>query len=251
MARLGPAGKMRRLLEFLLGLRDDRVLLALREHGFGAAEREQGWGLMQALGMTQAIPAPTAATPGVMAALDAWRNEWLRVLRVSLAQSFPQVHAQLFRGIERAGQDSISVVPTFLVRFEKLQSQNDATSRAAVAKLRSRGFTPERQQEARQLLESLRRCELPNRPDPAVRRATTHKAEAALWEYYVEWSQIARAAIKDVRLLGLLGFRGGSGSDADDGEAPMASRPAEVSKPTTSKRRTRTRSTGRKARKAV
>ena len=56
MARLGPAAKMRRVLEFLLGLRDDRVLGCLTEFGFTEQDREKGWDVLRALGLTQAVP---------------------------------------------------------------------------------------------------------------------------------------------------------------------------------------------------
>jgi hypothetical protein len=37
---------------------------------------------------------------------------------------------------------------------------------------------------------------------PEVRRA----ADEALWAWYVEWSKISRAAIRDARMLRVLGF---------------------------------------------
>ena len=43
--------------------------------------------------------------------------------------------------------------------------------------------------------------------DSEQRRAEIHRAEAALWNYYREWSQIAQAVIKDERLLKRLGYR--------------------------------------------
>ncbi len=225
MARLGPAGKVRRVIEFMLGLRDDRVLEAMAAHGFGEADRAKGWELLRALGMTQAVPVPTSEISGTLALLDAWRHEWIRIVHVSLAHSFPDVDARLFRGIGKTRQESILFVPAFLDRFEKLERVNDASSRAAFAKLRSRGFTAERRQEARRMLQELLHVKRPTVPDPEIRRAAIHQAEAALWEYFVEWSQIARAVLKDARLLKLLGYRGGQAPDEEHTELRAAEKP--------------------------
>lgn len=218
MARLGPAGKVRRLLEFLLGLRDDRVLAALAERGFSDADRAKGWDLLRALGMTQCVLPPTSMTNSALDPLDAWRHEWLRLVHVSLAHGFAEADAKLFRRIDKATLASPEVVSVFLSRFEKLERSNDATTQAALAKLRERGFTAARRDEARQMLREFLQFNPPEIPDPEVRRAAIRQAEAALWAYYVEWSQIARTVIKDVRLLELLGFREGRGDDEEAGE---------------------------------
>jgi len=68
-------------------------------------------------------------------------------------------------------------------------------------------------------------------PDLQQLRAAVENAETALWDYYVEWSQLARMAVKDPRLLKLMGFRGGA-NDAEDAEpeppAPTAAEPTRV-----------------------
>jgi hypothetical protein len=48
------------VFEFLLGLRDDRVQDALAARGFGARERQLGWDLLKAVGLTQAVAVVTA-----------------------------------------------------------------------------------------------------------------------------------------------------------------------------------------------
>lgn len=215
MARLGPAAKVRRLLEFLLGLRDDRVLAALAERGFSDADRAKGWDLLRALGMTQCVLASISRNNSALDALDAWRKEWIRLVHVSLAHGFADVDAKLLRRIDKATLASPEVVAVFLSRFEKLERSNDATTQAALAKLRDRGFTAARRDEAREMLREFLHFKPPEIPDPEIRRAAIRQAEAALWAYYVEWSQIARTVIKDVRLLELLGFREGRANDAE------------------------------------
>lgn len=243
MARLGPAGKVRRLLEFLLGLRDDRVLSALVEHGFSDADRAKGWDLLRTLGTTQCVPAPTSMNDTAFDTLDAWRQEWLRLVHVSLAHGFSELDAKLFRRIEKATQPSPEVVSVFLSRFEKLERSSDATTQAALAKLRKRGFTAERRDEATQMLKAVLQFKPRELPDPEIRRAAIRQAEAALWAYYVEWSQIARTVIKDVRLLELLGFREGRTPD-DETEEP-AEATAETSVP---EAKSKTAKRGRKKR---
>lgn len=219
MARLGPAGKVRRLLEFLLGLRDDRVLAALAERGFSDAERAKGWDLLRALGMTQSVLARTSMDNSALDSLDAWRQQWVRLVHVSLAHGFAELQAELFRRIDKATQPSPEVVSVFLSRFESLERSSDATAQAAIAKLRERGFTAARRDEARQMLREFLQFKPPEIPDPETRRAAIRQAEAALWTYYVEWSQIARTVVKDVRLLELLGFREGKVDDEEAGDA--------------------------------
>lgn|GEM_PF-3383632 len=237
MATLGTAAKMRRVLEFLLGLRDDRVGAALATCGFSASDRERGWTLLRNLGMTQAAPPPAALDHAPDAALDGWRYQWLRIAKVSLELDFPRVHDQIFAGIGW-NQPSIAVLSKFLARYEKLQRAADGPSRAAVAKLAARGLTSERIQEARELMMGFAVLKPVQVIDPAIRRAAVTAAEAALWNYYLEWSQIARAVIKKPRLLSLLGF----GAPTDDAEpeqpptaagAPAAPAAEAASKPVT------------------
>jgi hypothetical protein len=230
MASLGTAGKLRRVFEFLIGLRDDRVLVALGARGFGEEQHARGWELLTALGLTRVAALPAPKTNQAELALTAWRYEWLRIARASLEQDFPTVHEQLFGGLYKRRSETLGIVLAFLARFDKLQRASDATSRAALAKLRTRGLTSERIDEVRQFIEAMRRPAepAPERGNAAKRRAATHKAETALWAYYVEWSQIARAVIKDERLLKLLGYRGAQTNDESEAE------PAQMSEPTVS-----------------
>jgi hypothetical protein len=212
MARLGPAGKVRRLLEFLLGLRDDRVLSALMAHGFSEADRAMGWDLLRALGTTQCV-VRMSMNNTALDALDTWRRNWVRLIHVSLEHGFAHLDAKLFHRIDGATRSSLEVVTVFLNRLDRLERENDATTHAALAKLRERGFTAAQREEGKQLLRAAQRFRPPEIPDPEVRRAAIRQAEAALWAYYVEWSSIARTVIKDERLLELLGFREGKASD--------------------------------------
>ncbi len=247
MARLGTAAKMRRVLDFLIGLRDDRVSTVLAEYGFTANERNQGWDLLRALGLTQAVPTTVPLVNATFVALDAWRQHWMRIAQVCLEADFPRVYGQIFAGIDQPRQLSLAIVPIFADRIDKLERAKDANSCAALAKLRKRGLTNARLDEARKLIEDFRNAKPPQLPDVELQRAQIRKAETALWDFYVEWSQITRATIKEPRLLELLGFRGGASDDEPQGAAaadelgPVATAPL-----TQAKRRVRGKQAVRK-----
>jgi hypothetical protein len=224
MATLAPAAKMRRVLEFLIGVRDDRVRAALGTHGFTERDRVQGWELLSALGMTQSAAPPVTTASPALDALDEWRGHWLRVARASLTRDYPQVLATVFAGLDKPNQPSLSVVTVFVQHFEKLERAKDAASRGAIAKLQKRGLTDERVQEAKRLVDNALHPARVEMPDPELRRMAIHKTESELWDYYVEWGQIARAVIKDERLLALLGYRSGNTDDESTRESaePLA-----------------------------
>lgn len=113
-----------------------------------------------------------------------------------------------------------AIVPIFADRIDKLELAKGANSCAALAKIRKRGLTNARLDEARKLIEDFRNAKPPQLPDVELRRAQIRKAETALWNFYVEWSQIARAAIQEPRLLELLGFNGGAADDEQQEPAP-------------------------------
>jgi hypothetical protein len=206
MTTLSTAGKARRLLEFMLGLRDDRVLRLLESRGFSASDHEQGWQLLRNLGMTRSVPVASSGNGALETAIESWRLEWTRIARVSLARSFPELCDALFRASKKKDQTPLVLLLRFLDRLEKLQSARDTNSRAALAKLASRGLTSERIAEGRALVDQLKRPALPAVPNANQRRSAIKKAEDALWAYYIEWSEIARAVIKDRRLLDVLGY---------------------------------------------
>jgi hypothetical protein len=215
MARLSAVAKVQRVVEFLLGLRDERVLAALVGCGFTQRERAEGWQLLQTLGMTDTAREVRHDDEPVLQKLDAWHNQWIRIAKVSLQRGFPRVYDQIIPSVGNVSHASVIVVPVFLRNFEKLTRAKDTESKAALAKLRQRGLTPERIAEGQQLAAQFMKLNVSTTPAPDLRkrRAAIEQAEAALWDYYLEWSQLARTVIKDVRLLKLLGFRGGTVDD--------------------------------------
>jgi hypothetical protein len=80
-------------------------------------------------------------------------------------------------------------------------------ARAARALLLRRGLSDAVLDEADAMLAVSRT--LPPATEPPRARATDEEARAAedaVWAWYREWSDIARATVRDARLLGVLGF---------------------------------------------
>ena len=88
--------------------------------------------------------------------------------------------------------------------------------------MQKRGLTDERVQEAKRLVDKALHPARVEMPDPELRRMAIRKTESELWDYYLEWGQIARAVIKDERLLALLGYRSGNADDESTRESAEA-----------------------------
>jgi hypothetical protein len=97
---LGAAAKVRRVVEFLLGLRDERVAATLAGCGFMTTERAKGWLLLQALGMAN-VARDVRQDSDLQSKLDAWHNHWFRVAKVSLQHDFPRVYDQIFSDLNQ------------------------------------------------------------------------------------------------------------------------------------------------------
>ena len=74
-----------------------------------------------------------------------------------------------------------------------------------MSRRRRRGLTDEELAAARALLARVQRG--PSSSEPVVDPEARATAEAHLWAWYLEWSGIARATVKDRRVLAALGLR--------------------------------------------
>lgn len=97
---------------------------------------------------------------------------------------------------------------TLLKRLDALRAATDEASRAAVVKLESRGATAAVLDDLRAMLEKVTTvADAPVAPAPTAQELSAREADAeAMWAYYLEWSAIARVAIKDRAVLRALGF---------------------------------------------
>src|SRR5690606_13263564 len=103
----------------------------------------------------------------------------------------------------------------------------DEEQRAAHALLERRGLTPSTVARARELL-SVQRSVVPvDETDTAAYRGRHRRAEEALWSWYLEWSGIARVAIRSRGLRRRLGF-GARGAEPDDDDSEIISGRADL-----------------------
>jgi hypothetical protein len=139
-----------------------------------------------------------------------------------LTRHFPKVREEVFLNLSQTeGIQVIVSVGTFMKRLAALEAGNDEGRRAA-ERLRRYGLTQEVQAAAQAMLDRASTpASEPSEPDLAAQREAAELAERNLWDWYLEWSRIARLVIHDRRQLRQLGFlsaRSKSGDDAVDVE---------------------------------
>ncbi len=221
MARLTIGQKCERVLRFLRGLSEPRVAAALLPFGFSQADWDEGWELLRsATGSRLSVPSASPPDPSVLERLDAWENQWFPVIGASLRRRHPAVYEQLFLNLSQAeGLEVTVTVSTLLSRLSELDRAPEGA--AALALLQKRGFGAAQRNEAAELLDQFGEI-TPESPTVEQSAQEREAAEAALWDWYLEWSTIARSVVKGRRQLRQLGFLASSGS-SDEPEAPPIS----------------------------
>lgn len=125
------------------------------------------------------------------------------------------------------GAAVIISVSTFIERIAELGRAEAGYGQAgkdARKLLARRGLTPKVIDEAKALLDQVTTLEEApaELPDLEEERTRLAQAEEAMWAWYLEWAEIARAAIKDRALLRRLGFLAtasrGRSAVAEDGD---------------------------------
>ena len=224
--KLSLGEKTFRVVRFLLGVRNPRVAQALAGYGFKQTDRDEGWSLIHALGKGRlAVLPPGPRDMEALLKLDAWENQWFPISQAALERRFPAVAARFFLNLSQTEGPEVAIsVRTFVDRFDELAAMPDkygAEAPKAVELLRARGVTAAVIEEARKLLTTLTQVD---QPAEAValeqEEEELTQAEDAMWAWYLEWSKIARVAIKNRPLLKQLGFlaaRRGDGGGGDGG----------------------------------
>jgi hypothetical protein len=224
--RLGD--KIERVIRFLLGVRNPRIATALAGYGFKEADMAEGWILVHGLGQGKLAVLPVASREmETLQKLDAWENHWFPIASAVLERHHPAVHARVFLNLAQAEGPEVAVsVGTFVSRYDDLSaeaSKHGPEGTKARDVLTSRGLTPGIIEEARALLAALTKVSAPvETPSQVDLEAQLEEAEAKLWAWYLEWSRVARVAIKQRVLLRQLGFlstarRGSEESEEDEG----------------------------------
>jgi hypothetical protein len=229
MATLSIGQKAQRALQFLLALRVYAIASALAKFGFTAEDLAEGWENLTRLThgrLDNLVVAPVDAK--LVDQIDAWENVWFPVADAALASKAPEAHAVLFANLTQTSGPAVVVsVGTFIERIEKLDSAvSDGglgrVGRAARQLLEKRGLTDEQIGAAKALLETATTMEPAREPVLPSAAIDDQEAERALWAWYLEWSSIARVAIKDRRLLRQCGFLRSGKSPTSEEPTPIA-----------------------------
>lgn len=235
MARTTIGQRAVRVLVFLMGLRNEDVARMLRASGMTAEDVDDGWARLQALtrGRLDFVAAPTEPDPKLLMLLDTWENRWFPVVSATLRARFPAAYAKVFNNLTQAeGIEVMISVRTLLTRFGELTAAEQRDEVRAL--LEKRGFTPQVIAEGNELVASLSTFASPREAPSNIDAVEEAARETALWDWYLEWSSIARAAIRDRRALRALGFlvdRGGvlvepnDDTEVDPTVAPTPPRP--------------------------
>lgn len=240
MAKLTIGQKGERVLTLLLALRNPRIAAALTQHGFTNADLEEGWKLLRALTRSHLdAPAETAsADPDALRALDEWENQWFVIASATLMRRAPKVHERLFRNLSQTeGVEVIVSVGTFLERWDNLDKPVKdgglgTEGKNAKKLLAARGLNEKVIGDAKALVSKLGRIDgpLPDLEKITAEDAQFEQAERELWGWYLEWSTIARSAIKQRSLLMKLGFLRGSGRNKEDEDGELGGEDASEEK---------------------
>jgi hypothetical protein len=223
---LSLGDKTFRVVRFLMGLRNPRIATALASYGFKDEDMQEGWTLINALGKGKlAVLPPGPRDMETLLKLDAWENQWFPIAQAALERRFPAVAARFFLNLVQTEGPEVAIsVRTFVDRYEELVAGSEkfgAEAKKAQELLVTRGVTPAVVEEAKALLTKLTQMAEPAEPvSVEEQEAELEAAETAMWAWYLEWSKIARIAVKQRVLLRQLGFlavrRGGDEEEETD-----------------------------------
>jgi hypothetical protein len=221
MAYITLGQKAQRVVLLMLGMRHPPISRAMRKRGFTDAEMQKGFELLYNLSAGRYGQTDIEALSKPLLALDAWENLNYPIILAVLRHHYPAAYEVVFHKLSMTeGTDLIPSVNTLLVRL--------AAQPAEVHELlATRGVTPEVIAEARGYLTTL--SSVVPTDDDYVDTEADEAAEKALWDWYLEWSTIARSVIKKRRHLRVLGFLQRSNGEVVD--APLPQSPADEDAP--------------------
>lgn len=222
--------KAYRALRLLIGLRNPRVTALMVAHGFTQADLQDGLQRLGALTGMRLNLHETKRDRALVIGLDEFENTWFPVARATLAARYPEIGQVLFLNLSQyTGVEVVVSVSIFLERLEQMaKGEGDFGEKGPEARalLAQRGLTDGKVQEAQAQLDAIGTLsETPVHEGPSVEEQRA--AEDHLWAWYLEWSAIARVAIKDGRLLRSLGFNPRTrSSDIETPDATPTAAPA-------------------------
>lgn len=241
--------RLARVLRFLTSLRYPDVAARMTKRGFDVEEAERGWALLDKamgrhLSMRLFVELPDMSPAEVLSGLVEWQRVSFDIADASLRFEHPTVHARLFRDLTKVRNVEVLMnVESFLQRLDELaEEEEDAEVQAALTLLEKRGLDGDRAEAGHALLDRLRRSDLDdadNGGSPAEFEAVEEQRqrdEAALWSWYLSWSQIARTVVESKRLrirmgISQMGRTSASGDESEpededeDTDTPLAPYP--------------------------
>lgn len=216
--------KVHLLVDFLLGMRLPETYAAMADFGWSAEKLEKGWQHVDRAGRAR-FSEERITRDRTLVELTAFKKRWFGVVRIVLENRNPELALRLLGNIELSTQASASfLVEPFLRVLDELEGSSDASERAARELLRERGLTLEVTNAGRKLIAQTR-ATVVTRPSDSFLEAEA-RAEKELWDFYLEWSGLARRSISNRNLLRLLGLNKTGRSARSSATAPAASGPA-------------------------
>ncbi len=209
MAKLRVGQKMNRVVRFMMGLRNRRIASIMMRHGLKQENFKDGLTRLEAvigdkLNVTIDVPRDDEA----LDKLDLWENKWFPIVKATLRHHYRTIHDKVFLNLSQTdGPEVLFSVGTLITRIDKINVEDDGT--AARELLIERGLTQAVIDEAKALIEQAGGIEddLLDLDAEEQEDQAQEQAEVAMWDWYLEWSTIARAVIKNGNLLRQLGFR--------------------------------------------
>jgi len=220
--------------------RTPRLLFAMRKRGFTLEEQARGWAYIDAVAGRGEVTAPEAeldeSVETAIERVDHWVTVNLPVMKAALRYRHGAQYEFLFNGGVGVahGADAVRVAATLMVRLDAMEKSPErestrADDRAALQTLVARGVTADdRQQVAARILLIQRAGAEAEETEAAVKRSLPPAANdprVALYMWFSEWSEIARAVIArraDLIKLGLASPRRGRAADEEVAEEDEA-----------------------------
>jgi hypothetical protein len=213
MSKLKISEKVIKTRNLIFGLRDARVAALLRPYGFVPADLEEGWNSVMTVAELQlkTQAAKSASAPSVIAKASDFEDHWMPIVKIVLERRYPGVAQSLYQNLVRAeGKDATTTAAVFLDRLdvmEKGEAPYGAEGPRVREYLRGRGLSDAVIAAAKASLDQIREVEASVVVIEPVDPVAEEAAVKSMWDWYLEWSRLARRVIKDGNLLRLLGFK--------------------------------------------
>ena len=223
MSRFTVNQKAQRVLKFTMGLRSNKAYSVLAQHGFREDDLREGLELLSAAVHKRLAPKPVRNDGQALQQLDKFENFWFPIVRATLSRHYPEIGEQFMHGLGATSGMKVSITVSSLVQrlaqIEAGAAPYGPEGVQARALLAERGLTAEVVEQALALLNEVSAFA---EAVPDSQAEEVRKAEEAMWQWYLEWSAIARQAITSRSVLRSLGFLQRSRNEESDQDADSA-----------------------------